>query len=76
MVPVPTVRVACAGWASALLAMVSVMKPASAMAMSTIWPRRSAPKGLRLGASRDGDFTRPASMAASLSFTCFAGLPK
>ena len=35
------------------------------MAASTIWARRSAPSGLRFGASRDGDFTRPASIAAS-----------
>ena len=35
------------------------------MAASTAWARRSAPAGLRLGASREGDFTSPASIAAS-----------
>ena len=46
------------------------------MAASTVWARRSAPAGLRLGASREGDFTTPASIAASATFTWRADLPK
>src|SRR3954464_7557632 len=52
------------------------MKLASAIAASTIWARASAPSGLRFGASRDGDLTRPASTAASATVTFLAGLPK
>ena len=47
------------------LARGGVMNLGSAMAVSTVWARRSAPSGLRLGASRDGDLTRPARIAAS-----------
>jgi hypothetical protein len=65
-----------AGCASAALAMVSVTKPSSVMAVSTAWARRAAPSGLRLGARRDGDFTNPASIAASAILTSRAGLPK
>ena len=54
----------------------SVMKPVSAIATSTIWARRSAPSGLRVGARREGDLTRPASSAASATVTCRADLPK
>ena len=68
--------IARAGCASALVAIVSVTKPSSAMAVSTACARRSAPFGLRLGASRDGDLTRPASIAASAIFTWRADLPK
>jgi len=46
------------------------------MAASTICARRSAPSKLRVGASRDGDLTRPASSAASESVTLRADLPK
>ena len=45
--------------------MSSVMNFMSTMAASTTWARFSAPSGLRLGASRDGERTRPASIAAS-----------
>ncbi len=41
------------------------MNFASAIAASTVCARFSAPSGLRFGASRDGDLTRPASIAAS-----------
>jgi hypothetical protein len=56
--------------------MVSVTKPSSVIAASTARARRSAPSGLRLGAKREGDLTRPASIAASAIFTSRAGLPK
>src|ERR1044071_9647110 len=51
---------ACAGWISATLAMSSVMNFMSVMAASTTWARFSAPSGLRVGASRDGERTRAA----------------
>src|SRR6185295_8117772 len=47
----------------------AVMKPASAIAARTVCARCSAPSGLRFGASRDGDLTRPASIAASAMVT-------
>jgi hypothetical protein len=48
------------------------MNLASAIAASTSWARCSAPSGLRFGASRDGDLTRPASIAASAIVTFLA----
>jgi len=46
------------------------------MAASTVLARCSAPSKLRVGASRDGDLTRPASSAASASEMLRADLPK
>jgi hypothetical protein len=48
----------------------------SAIAAITMPARRSAPSGLRLGASRDGACTKPASIAASGSVSLRADLPK
>ena len=47
------------------------MNLASAIAVSTVWARFSAPSGLRFGARREGDLTRPASIAASAIVTFF-----
>ncbi len=67
---------ACAGRIIAVLAASSVTNFISAIAVSTICARRCAPSGLWLGASRDGERTRPASMAASATFSFCAGLLK
>jgi hypothetical protein len=64
------------GRASARRSVVWLMNFRSAMAASTAFARFSAAAKFRDGASLDGDFTTPASIAASARVMVRADLPK